>query len=53
LLGKALLHQKHHRVGLGDRIVGTVLMNRHSGNDDRALSRFDSQAAAGIDDHNV
>jgi hypothetical protein len=41
LLGKALLHQKNHRISLGDRIVGAIAMHRQSGNDDRVLIRFD------------
>jgi len=45
LLGEALLHQKHHRMGLGDRIVGAIVMHRQSGNHNRPLIRFDPQRA--------
>jgi hypothetical protein len=50
LLRNARLHQEHHRIGLGDRIGGAIVMHRQSGNDDDALICFDPQAAAGIDD---
>jgi len=53
LLGEALLHQKHHRIALGDRIVGAIAMHRQSGDEDRALIRFDPQAAARIDHDSV
>ena len=53
LLGEARLHQEHHRIGLGDRILGTIVMHRQSGDDDHALTRCDPQAAARIDDHGV
>jgi hypothetical protein len=51
LLSEALLHQKHHRIDLGDRVVGAIAMHGKSGNDGRALIRFDPQAAARIDHH--
>jgi hypothetical protein len=51
LLGKARLHQKHHRIGLGDRILGPIVMHRQSGDDDHALIRFNSQATTRIDRH--
>ena len=44
LLRKARLHQEHHRIGLGDRIGGAIVMHRQSGNDDYALICFDPQA---------
>ena len=53
LLGKARLHQEHHRIGLGDRILTAIVMHRQSGDDDHALIRFDPQAAARIDDHGI
>jgi len=53
LLGEARLHQEHHRIGLGDRILGTIVMHRQSGDDDHPLTRGDPQAAARIDDHGV
>ena len=30
LLGEARLYQEHHRIGLGDRILGTIVMHRQS-----------------------
>jgi hypothetical protein len=53
LLGEALLHQKHHRIGLGDRIVGAIVMHSQSSDDDHALSRLDPQAATPIDHHRI
>ena len=53
LLGKARLHQEHHRIGLGDRILGTIVMHRQSSDDDHPLTRFDPQAAARIDHHGI
>src|SRR5215468_2092626 len=53
LLGEARLHQEHHRVGLGDQVLGAIVMHRQSGDDDHALIRFDPQAAARIDDHGI
>jgi hypothetical protein len=40
LLGKARLHQEHHRIGLGDSILGAIVMHRQSADDDHALIRF-------------
>jgi hypothetical protein len=40
-------------MGLGDRVVGAIVLHRQSGNHNRALIRFDPQAAARIDDHGV
>jgi hypothetical protein len=53
LLGEALLHQTDNRVGLGDRIIGAIAMHRQSGDDDRALIRFDPRAAARVDDDRI
>ena len=38
---------------LGDRILGAIVMHRQSGDDDHALTCFDPQAAARIDDHGI
>jgi hypothetical protein len=46
LLGEARLHQEHHRIGLGDRILGAIVTHGQSGDDDQPLTRFDPQAAA-------
>src|ERR1700719_4361649 len=35
---------RHHRIGLGDCILGAIVMHRQSGDDDYALPRFDPQA---------
>src|SRR3989442_14422262 len=32
LLGEARLYQDHHRIGLGDRILGAIVMHRLIGN---------------------
>ena len=32
---KPELHQEHHRIGLGDRILGTIVMHRQSSDDDQ------------------
>ena len=53
LLGEARLHQEHNRIGLGDYVLGAIVMHRQSGDDDHALIRFDPQAAARIDDHGI
>jgi hypothetical protein len=40
LLGEARLHQEHHRIGLGDHILGAIVMHRQSGDDDHPLTRL-------------
>jgi hypothetical protein len=41
LLGEARFHQQQHRIGLGDRVVGAIVMRRQSDNEDHLLSRLD------------
>ena len=44
---------KAHRHRLSDRILGAIVMHRQSGDDDHAMTRFDPQAAARIDDNGI
>jgi hypothetical protein len=53
LLREARIHQEHHRISLGDRILGAIVMHWQSGGDDHALIRFNPQAATRIDDDAV
>jgi hypothetical protein len=53
LLREARIHQEHHRISLGDRILGAIVMHRQSSDDDRAVIRFNPQATTRIDDHAV
>jgi hypothetical protein len=53
LLGEARLHQEHHRIGLGDCILGAIVMHRQTAYDDHTLTGFDPQAAARIDHHGI
>jgi len=46
-------HQEQHRISLGDRILGALVMHGSSGDDDHALIRFDPQAATRIDGDSI
>src|SRR6202030_2007424 len=39
LLGEARLHQEHHRIGLGDRILGAIVMHRQPAQDRTPVSK--------------
>jgi hypothetical protein len=41
LLREARLDQEHHRIRLGDRILGVIVMHGQPGDDDHAVIRLD------------